>query len=793
MAPQSGDWDPEEAAVLRTFFLEEAHDHLENIVAALMGLETLGETAPGDRPPPRSKELIDELFRKVHTLKGSASTVGQHLVSEAAHLLEESFVRLRAGQMGLTRATIDTWLSATDLLRETVEATDDERAAAAVAQLRHELAAEAVDGAQRAAAGAAALAAQVTAVAEVAVERAGLPPLDEDTGERELDLSRAGGPSPMQRHSTDGNTLRVEVARVDELMDAASELVFDHTRIDRRAQEIRSALRELDDVSAELGAAFGEVRAFAPPGSEDVISRFGELESAAIGAVAQLDRAARALVDDAEALRRTAVALQQGLTRVRMMSVRWLFARLARPLRDLAREEGKHVDLITMGEDTELDKTVVEQITDPLIHLVRNAVTHGVETTAARVAAGKPPSGRVTIEARQEGDSVYLEVSDDGSGIDPTRLRRALVGARRMTEAQAAATPNDQILASIFEPGVSTRAVADQGAGRGVGLDVVKQNILRLGGDIVVASDVGTGTRFTIRLPLTTAILQALLFKTGGQVYAVPHVHVSDTIAVGRVHGRVPSEIEWEGSRLAVMAFDALLGLPAPADEQRAPVIVLAFGDRQLGLVCDKLVGPREIVVKTLGPLLAPLKLYSGATISAGGKVQLILDVAELVARAPSLAPAHDAPATDDPEVAAERLGIGEVTGEALPLPRVLVVDDSRTMRESIARILGGAGYVIETAVDGREAWDVLLERRFDLMVTDLEMPRMGGYELIARVRRVPALRSLPIIVVSARASDPKKSRALELGAQLFMPKPVSRGDLVKQVDTLIGNAASTR
>ena len=550
-------------------------------------------------------------------------------------------------------------------------------------------------------------------------------------------------------------------------------------------RKIRGAIQELDEVSAELGAAFAEVRAFAPEGSEPVIGRLGELESAAIGAVAQLDRAARALVEDAEALRRTATQLQEGLTRVRMMSVRWLFARLQRPLRDLARDEGKRVELVTKGEDTELDKTVVEQITDPLIHLVRNAVTHGIEDPVTRTRRGKLPAGKVQIEARQEGDSVYLEVSDDGAGIEPARIRQALVRARRMSEAQALATANDQILAAIFEPGFSTRSEANQAAGRGVGLDVVRQNILRVGGDIVVASNPGEGTRFTIRLPLTTAISQAMLFKSGGQVYAVPHVHVADTIAVPRTHGRPPAEIDWREQRLAVVALDQILGLPQPADEPRAPAVVVAFGERRLAIVCEKLIGLREIVVKGLGPLLAPLKLYSGATISGSGKVQLILDVAELVARGPSLSPAAMADAAEDAERSADHQ-IGEATGEALPLPRVLVVDDSRSVREAIARILGGAGYVVETAVDGRQAWDILLERRFDLLVTDLEMPRMGGYELIARMRRVPALRRLPIIVVSAKASDPKMSRALELGAQVFMPKPVDRADLVAQADALV-------
>jgi hypothetical protein len=243
-------------------------------------------------------------------------------------------------------------------------------------------------------------------------------------------------------------------------------------------------------------------------------------------------------------------------------------------------------------------------------------MAHGIEPAAERIAAGKPPIGTISLAARQEGDAVFLEVGDDGAGIDPGQVRASLIGAGRLEPEAAAAASDEQIVAAIFEAGVSTRDAADELAGRGVGLDVVRENIARLGGDITVASTPGAGTRFTVRLPLTTAISQAFLFKVAGQVYALPNVHIVDT------DGDMP-----------VVSLHKVLGVEAtaPGDGRKLPVIGLEFAGRRLAATCDKLIGPREIVVKSLGPLLAPIGLFAGGTISGAGKVQLILDPAALV------------------------------------------------------------------------------------------------------------------------------------------------------------------
>jgi chemosensory pili system protein ChpA (sensor histidine kinase/response regulator) len=679
-------FDASEMEVLHDFFRIEAHEHLEAMTAALLGLEKEG-----------GPDLLDELLRKTHTLKGSAAMVGLRTVAEAAHNLEEAFGELK--ERTAAPAAFDALMGAVDIVREMV---DDGDAPLLAARLAEKIAQ-----------------AQAAPPAATAPER------------RQTD------------RRLDAHVLRVDVARLDELMDGVGELVFDRTRIERRVAELRNAARE-------LGRARTGLRALIPEVAEGLATRLRALEEEFAAQVVHMTRVAASLIDDTEALRRTTTTLQAGLTRVRMAPVRWLFQRLARPLRDIERSEGKRVDVVTAGEEVELDKAVVERITDALIHMLRNAIAHGIEAPEVRTARGKPPEGTIFLSARHQGESVFLEVADDGAGIDVARIRAALVAAGRPG---AAALGEAEVIEAIFDPGVSAREEADQLAGRGVGLDVVRDAIVRLGGEIAVTSTAGEGTRFVIRIPFTTAITPAFLFKVSGQVYAVSSVHV-----VEQAPAPPPD--------LPLVSLHRVLGLGGD-DAGRGAVLVMDFGGRRFAMTCDKTIGVREIVVKSLGPLLAPLGLYAGATISGAGKVQLILDPAVLARIA---YPAAEAPAPQSEPAApavAERP------------PRVLVCDDSRTVREAIARMLANVGYVVDQAADGEEAWTMLAEVSYDLLVSDMEMPRLSGAELLARVRgRHPGL---PVVAISARAGRDRAS-----GADAFLAKPVARQELVARVAELL-------
>jgi chemotaxis protein histidine kinase CheA len=790
--PES-DWAPEEARMLRSFFVEEAREHLDHVVQALLALS---------RDHTRH-DVLNLLFRETHTLKGAAGTVGLRAIAERSHRLEDRFVRLRDGHEQLDDDALDRFLAEADLLREMVEHVAEEGADATVSVgatttplvtasppttrpltapslTAPSLTAPSLTAPSLTAPSPEAAPAHVppppAAASAISHDAARLRPDEElariakpsadDPGSDELD--RRGGDRRLGgRRRDERQVLRVDANRLDQMMDAVGELVFERTRIERRAQEFQGIIRDLAESRAALRALLSFQRQGG--GSVEVATRVAEVEGELASAAASLELTTAGLLDDTAALRRSAALLQDGLTRLRVMALHWLYARLERPARDAARAEGKLVTLVTRGEETELDKMVVEQITDPLIQLVRNAIAHGIELPAERHAAGKSETGTITVTARHQGDFVYIEVEDDGRGIDYAGIRNRLRSLGR--EAEAAELPEEALLELLFTPGFSTRPEADELAGRGVGLDVVRDNIARLGGDLAVSSRPGGGSHFLVRLPLTTAITTAVLFKVGGQVYGLPAVYVVES---DYCEPRLPlpddsallGTLQTRAGDVPVLSLHRLLGAEVVAGQRRVPAIVVTFGDRHFAVSCDKIVGPREIVVRSLGPLLAPLDLYAGATISGAGKVQLVLDLANLAALV------SGAPVLEH-----------TLTTQA---PRVLLCDDSRSLREAVSRILAVAGYAVQTAPDGWEAWGLLQDHPFDLLVTDLEMPRMDGFDLIARVRRDPELKDLPILVLTSRSSVENRMRCDTLGATGLLSKPVNRRVFIERVGDVL-------
>ncbi|HEU5058774.1 MAG TPA: response regulator, partial [Kofleriaceae bacterium] len=563
------------------------------------------------------------------------------------------------------------------------------------------------------------------------------------------------GPTESGAHRAarpgDPPQLRVDPGRIDRLMDSVGELIFDRTRIERRVIELRSSLEQL---ALLRDAVFATAEA---SGDVPLRSLARELSER----VGQLERLAGDLLEDTGALRRTGNALQDGLTDIRMQSSRSLFQRLAPQVRALARAAGVPIRLVTHGGETEFDKSVADQIVEPLIHLLRNAVAHGIEPPEVRRALGKPAEGQITIAARHEGRSVVIEVADDGAGVDPQVVRQRLVQSGRWTDSRARVAGDDEVLRALFDARVSSREEVDELAGRGIGLDAVRDTVVRLGGEIAVSSTVGIGTSFTMRLPQTTSISNALLFKVGGHVFAIPNVHVVETARVEVSSPAVPSILRVRDGAVPLVLLHRVLGAALPADVRAVPAVVIDYASRRLAVTCDKIVGPREIVVKNLGPLLSPLPLYAGGTISGSGKVQLILDPAALVRLA-------------YPEAAAAP---GRAAG------RVLVADDSRAVREAMSLLLERAGYQVDLADSGLAAWRLLGRAHYDALVTDLEMPEMGGFELIERVRGDALLSELPVVIISSRASDAARARAADLGVVVVLAKPVDPGRLLAALE----------
>jgi chemotaxis protein histidine kinase CheA len=769
------DFDADELAMLRQLFRDEAHEALEVITARALA-------AGGGTP----SEGVAEMMRLTHTLKGAAGTVGLDVVVDLAHRLESALAQIQAGAVAWNAIAGDRIVEIADGLRGVIDqlAEVDGDGAAARAPETH--------GVRRAISelSAGRVTTQTMAVIDVGelnristmttpppvpvgTPPGGIPePVLTELSQQETHAVPIATPSdgvptaaaPAADSSRTvaiaGGFLRVEAQRIDELMSSAGELLFDRTRIERRVQALRTLARDVARSRQEMRDQTSRLPL--GPGRDALLAIEDELAHQTTA----LSQASAALLDEVEALRRTIGELQRGLTRVRMQTARTLFLHLARAARTVSRAVGARVELRTSGEDTEFDKSVAEQIVDPLIQLLRNAIVHGIEPPGERVLRGKPASGLVTLRARQDGPLLVIELSDDGRGIDPRALRDRFVVTGRWTAARAQLASDDDVLHALFDPGVSSRDDADELAGRGIGLDLVRETIARLGGEVGLSSTPGRGTTFTLRLPLSTAVTQATLFKVGGQVYALPHVHVLETI---QVDNAVPVEIRRE--EVPVLRLEELL-VTGDARPERATTggkragIVVAYAGRTLVCTVDKVVGPREIVVKPLGPLLSPLALYAGATISASGKVQLILDTAQLVRRA------YPGVHLTEPDA-----GVAALAGLS---GRALVVDDSRAIREAMTSMLAREGWIVDVAEDGARAWQMASQLRYDLVITDLEMPGLSGFELIGRLRAEARLAQIPVIVITSRASPENRRRARDLGVRALVGKPITRRKLLE-------------
>jgi chemosensory pili system protein ChpA (sensor histidine kinase/response regulator) len=469
-----------------------------------------------------------------------------------------------------------------------------------------------------------------------------------------------------------------------------------------------------------------------------------------------------------------------------------LYTRFVRQGQEAARRAGKSVRIETRGESVELDAGIIEQIVDPLLHLVQNAVVHGLESRDEREARGKPVAGTVTLSASHRGAFVVVEVADDGQGIDTARLREQAVAQGFVRAEVADALTEREALDLIFLPGFSTATQVTPAAGRGVGMDIVRTNIGRLNGEIDVDTLVGAGTRFTLRLPLTVLVTEALLVRVGPALLAVPlnAVHVIATLGSQARRQEPDGETALvEGRWLPLVRLDRALGLPAPAMEGQ-PSLVLRGGAGLFVCPVTEVVHKEEVVVKPLGAFLDGIGPWAGATVSPDGRVTVLLDpvrLGELALHPPpdraeqALAPP---PAVEVHQAEVGREGPHQGLA-ALRKGKVLLVDDSISVRTFVGQMLEKAGFEVITAGDGAEALARLDEREFAVMVTDLEMPRLNGYELLEEVRRRPATRALPIVVLTTRAGVKHESLARRLGISHYLTKPVTEDVFVPVVESL--------
>jgi two-component system chemotaxis sensor kinase CheA len=470
-----------------------------------------------------------------------------------------------------------------------------------------------------------------------------------------------------------------------------------------------------------------------------------------------LERLTATLAGDGRLFDQTGGSLDDEVRRVRMIPFTEACQGLERMAHDLAQAGGKEVELVLEGGNVELDRSVLEGLKDPLRHLVRNAVDHGAEPAEQRRAQGKPPRARVTVAAVLRGAQVEVVVADDGRGLD-------LEALRRQVRKQGLPEPADdrELARLIFLPGLSTSPLITDVSGRGVGLDVVKSRVEALHGTVDLAFAPGGGTRFTLAVPLTLTTLRALMIGVAGQTFAFVGTNVQKLLRVGpgefrSVEGR--EMLALGGAPLPVASLAEVLGLPgrdAPTAQAKVPVLIVAAGDRRMAFVVDELLAEQEIVVKNLGARLRRVPHVAGATILPSGRIALVLNAANLVRSALARAPGR---------------ALAASAGPAPAKKRVLIVEDSVTTRTLEKTILEAAGYEVAVAADGADGWRLLQERGADLLVADIEMPRMDGFALTEAVRASKRFRDLPVVLVTARESEQDKARGIEVGANAYLVK----------------------
>ena len=757
-------------------FLIEAFELIEQIDHDLVELEA----------NPEDLELLNRIFRVAHTVKGSSSFLNFDVLTELTHHMEDVLNKARKGELKITPDIMDVVLESVDMMKGLLESIRDNGSDAAAgidiknicASLTQISEGEAPSAAPEAPAPApepvkepepvapaeeaapevsdAELSKLSDSEVEAEIERLlkvrkaedqarraskGIAPKSPEEIAPAASAAPAPAPKPAPSRERDADkkvpaassssavaqeqTIRVEVKRLDHLMNLIGELVLGKNRL----------LKIYDDVEERYEG-------------EKFLEELNQVVSS---------------------LSLVTTDIQLAVMKTRMLPIAKVFNKFPRMIRDLSRELGKQIDLEISGEETELDKSIVEEIGDPLVHIIRNSCDHGIEDPETRKAMGKPEKGLVQLKAYNEGNHIVVEIVDDGKGLDADMLKAKSIEKGIITEREADAMSEKEAFGLIFKPGFSTAAKVTNVSGRGVGMDVVKTNIEKLNGIIDIESEVGKGTVMKLKIPLTLAIIQSLLVGTQEEFYAIPLASVLETVRVpiddiytidGKNVLRLRDEV------LSLVRLSDVFGVEKVFDGgDHTYVVIIGVAEAKLGIIVDTLVGQEEIVIKSMGDYLQNIPGIAGATIRGDGRVTLIIDVGAMMEMAKDI----------KVNIRAEM----EDSTKAKEKPsdyKVLIVDDSKMDRTIMQKSLEPIGVTIIEATNGVEALNIIKsgEHAFDAVLIDIEMPRMDGYTLAGEIRKYSKYRTLPLIAVTSRTSKTDRLRGVEVGMTEYITKPYS-------------------
>jgi len=711
------------------------------------GLLSLEKDPSGDE----REQLLADLFRAAHSLKGGARAVKIRDIEKIAHRLEDVMGMIQRGELAVRPEVFDLLFRAVDTLKEAMDAY----------LAGNELSRENREK----------LLADLEKIKKGAPS--GTPP------------PVLPSPARMPAAAPAAETIRVATAKVDNLMDRMGELMVARMRTEQRLNEIKAIGQRVSRWQKNWSKVQGDYRLLKRQGGHrpevnrlidfldvngDNLKNFGK----------EIQAFLRQFVSDYRYLALLTDDMHDGVRRVRMLPTATLFELYPRMVRDLAREQGKEVNLQVEGADTEVDRQLLDIMKDPLTHLLRNAVDHGIEPPDAREAAGKPRMGTIHLRAAQKGNTIVLTVSDDGAGIDLNAVKQAALERGLLTAQKIEGIKDREIINLIYHSGLSTHQKVTEISGRGVGLDVVRKNLERLQGMVDVNTAAGNGAAFTLTLPLTLATSHVLLMGVAGQIVSIPTTTVVRILKakveeIGSIEGK--PAIRVSGRPLSLFSLAQVLelsGLEAPFTAgQKIPIVVVGIAEKKMAFRIDDLYGTQEVVIKGMGRQFSRVRNVTGAAILGDGQVVMILNVADLVKSAQKGAGM----------TAAIQVQVKEVARR-----RVLVVDDSITTRTLEKNILENAGYQVMVAADGEEAWAILQSETVHAIVADISMPRMDGFVLTGKIKGHEKLKDRPVVLVTSFETPQDKIRGMEAGADAYIIKGTfDQRDLLATVERLIG------
>lgn len=752
-------------------FRAEVDDQLAVITESMLALE-------GEVDGSGQKAAVDAALRGAHNIKGGARGIGVGDVANIAHHSEAIFTAIRDGKLAFSGDLADLSLEAVDRIREALECFgNDEPTSFDVDELAGRLEAaskgEAAKDTKRQApepsvettlslsdleeaAVAASTIESAASAPDAAVDEPANTPAPSSVSAPEIEQKAPPG-QPIRG----AEVIRVATSKIDNIAEQVDEIIGTKIEIDDHTDVLKRLYQDVRTLQQDLASGGGSLNELLVSSRQADGSRISA--TAAVADVSErVTQAYRATRSLGRHLDMVLNALQDHTRSLRLVPSAELTQPLARTVRDNARRMDKPVHFVVTGEDIEMDRGVLEMLQDPMLHLLRNAIDHGIEDRATRLAADKPETAEISIAVELEGARIRIDVSDDGGGIDVERVRAKAADRGLLGRQEVESLDDAEALDLIFRPGLSTKEVVTDLSGRGVGLDVVRSNLEKLNASIAVETELGKGTTFVLRVPLTLAAEQAIIVTAGGQQFAIPTTAVERVMFLPTkdvINVEAGQAFLSEGKPVPLRHLSEILEKPAEVFDEsiNLSIVVVSLGWRRVAFVVEEIIGQREMVVKPLQPPLVSVNHVAGGTI-AGGGILLVLNPTDLLDTAldnAANARVVDTNALDEEEIA----------------PRILVVDDSLTSRTMLKNILESRGFDVTVEVHGLAGWEVLQQQTFDLVVTDVEMPTMDGFEFTEKVKNTPATQDLPVIMVTSRGDKEYQLKGMEVGADAYVVK----------------------